>query len=338
LKTIADRLWKGQTSTGKGRIVQDKTAHDLLKAEGVPFDFQRIDGSNREPRLEWVHRTLYRNQLEKVSLRKFSEFSPIDVGTIPADAKSGIGAEIYYVANLTAQPDETTCEFRCAGRQPELWDPVSGEIRDAKAFTQHEGTTRIPLNFTPFGSMFGVFRREIPANVNGTQATNEATTDKTVTLSKPWQVRFDPKWGGPKEPVEFAALESWTRHSDPAIRYYSGIASYVQDVEVNLQSGERVFLEAGNVGELAEVKINGRSCGSLWAVPYRLEITEALKTGTNRIEIEVANHWANRVIGDAAKPENERITKTNIQRLTAETPLVDSGLIGPVRLLWVSSR
>jgi hypothetical protein len=134
--------------------------------------------------------------------------------------------------------------------------------------------------------------------------------------------------------VEFTALESWTKHSEPAIQYYSGIAAYSQDVDVSFSSGERVFLEVGNVGEMAEVKVNGQSCGSIWAAPYRLEITKALKLGKNRIEIEVANHWANRIIGDASKPESERLTKTNIQRLTAETPLVDSGLIGTVRLIW----
>jgi hypothetical protein len=336
LKAIADRLWSGQTPTAKGRIVQDKTVHDLLKTEGMPFDFQRIEGSNTAPRLDWIHRTLYQNQLKRVSLRKFAEFSPVDVGTIPADDKSGFGAEIYYVANLTAQPDNTVCAFRVTGRQPELWDPVSGQIRDAQAFTQCEGTTHIPLRFEPFGSVFVVFRREIGSNVNGTAAGNDGKIDKTVELTEPWQVRFDPKWGGPKEPVEFATLESWTQHSNPAIRYYSGIASYSQDVDITLRSGERVFLEAANVGELAEVKVNGRSCGSLWAVPYRLEITESLKPGKNRLEIDVANHWANRIIGDAALPENERMTKTNIQRVTAETPLVDSGLIGSVRLRWLS--
>jgi hypothetical protein len=335
LKAAADPLWNGQVQVGKGRIIQNQTAHDFLQTEGVPFDFQRIGGSNSEPRLDWIHRTLYRNQLEKVSLRKFAEFSPVDVGTIPADKKSGFGAEIYYIANLTDRPDDTICAFRVVGRQPEIWDPLNGEIRDAKAFTQQAGTTRIPLKFAPYSSVFVVFRREIGATVSGTASTNEGEIDKIVELSQPWQVRFDSKWGGPAEPVEFATLESWTQHRDPAIRHYSGIATYLQDIDVPFRSGGRVFLEVGGVGELAEVKINGRSCGTIWAAPYRLEITEPLKPGRNRIEIEVANHWANRIIGDAAKPEAERITKTNIQRLTAETPLVDSGLLGPVRLLWM---
>jgi len=329
LKALADQLWNG-------RIVSDKTAHELLKAKGVPFDFQRIEGSNSEPRLDWVHRTLYRNQLDKIALRKFAEFSPIDVNTIPADTKSGVGAEIYYVANLTDKPDDTVCAFRITGRQPELWDPVSGEIRDAKAFTQKDGTTTVPLKFVPFGSIFVVFQREIGANTKGTALSNDWKIDKTVELTKPWLVRFDPKWGGPDKPVEFASFTSWSEHTDPAIKFYSGVATYSQDVDMTIKSGERVVLEVGNVGEMAEVKVNGQSCGFLWAVPYRLDITKALKSGANRIEIEVANHWANRIIGDASLPESERLTRTNIQRVTAETPLVDSGLLGSARLLWMS--
>lgn len=333
LKALADKLWNDRPQAGKGRVIQDKTAHEVLKAENVPFDFERVKGSGTSPRVEWVHRTLHKNQLERISLRKFSEFPPHDVATIPADWKSGFGAEIYYVANLSREPDETLCAFRVVGRQPELWDPVSGEIRDAQAFVQKDGMTQIPLNFAPYGSIFVVFRREIGLEVRGTATTNEWNVDKTLELAKPWKVRFDPKWGGPGKPVEFSNLESWTKHEDPAIRYYSGIAVYSQDIEFSLPQGKRVFLEVKNMGELAEVKINGRSCGTIWAAPFRLDITSALKSGSNRIEIEVANHLANRIIGDAAKPESERITKTNIRRLTADTPLVDSGLTGPVRIL-----
>ena len=335
LKEIADKLWNGQTQVGKGRVIQGKTSHDVLAADGIPFDFQRIEGSHTRPRLDWIHRTVYKNQLDQISLRKFADFAPSDVDTIPPEPASGFGAEIYYVANLTDQPDDTICAFRVVGRQPELWDPVSGEIRDAGAFTQQNGTTRVPLRFDPYSSVFVVFRRAIDAHVSGMATSNAVEFGKTIELAKPWLVRFDPKWGGPQEPVEFQTLESWTKHSDPAIRFYSGIALYSQDVDIALQGGERVFLEFKEIDEIGEVRINGRSCGSIWAAPFRLDVTSSLKSGVNRIEIEVANHWANRVIGDAAKPEHERITKTNIRRVTADTALVDSGLIGPARLLWV---
>jgi len=74
-------------------------------------------------------------------------------------------------------------------------------------------------------------------------------------------------------------------------------------------------------------------CGGVWAAPFRLELTDFVRSGNNRLEVEVVNHLANRIIGDASKPESERFMQTNIQRLTSETPLINSGLIGPVHLL-----
>ncbi|MDR2441350.1 MAG: hypothetical protein LBE12_18470 [Planctomycetaceae bacterium] len=317
------------------KTLQEETAHHFLKNAGIPFDFERIEGTHKNPRLEWIHRTVYQNQLDKISLRNFSEFSPCDVETVPADPFGNIGAEIYFVANLTDSPDKTVCGFRVTGREPELWDPVSGEIRKAQAFTQEKNRTLIPLEFAPYGSIFVVFRDKIESSVQGTGQSNAVTFEKIIEITSSWNVRFDPVWGGLKEPVEFQKLESWTKNENPAIRYYSGLATYSQDVDIDieLKHGQRIFLEADNVHELAEVKINNQSCGTIWALPFRVEITSAWRSGKNRIEIEVANHWANRIIGDAAKPEHERLTQTNIQRLTPETKLVDSGLTGSVRIL-----
>ncbi|MDR0336068.1 MAG: hypothetical protein LBI18_03160, partial [Planctomycetaceae bacterium] len=311
----------------------NETVHQLLKNSGVPFDFERLEGTHEKPRLEWIHRTVYRNQLDKISLRNFSEFSPIDVATIAADPFGDIGAEIYFVANLTDSEDKTVCSFRVTGFEPELWDPLTGEIKKAKAFTQEKNRTLIPLEFAPCGSVFVVFRDKIDSTVQGIGQSNSVTFDKTLEIPASWHVRFDPEWGGLPEPVEFKKLESWTKHDHPAIRYYSGLATYSQEIDLEFKQGQRIFLEVDNVHELAEVKINNQSCGTIWASPFRVEITSACQLGKNRIEIEVANHWANRIIGDAAKPENERRTRTNIQRLTPETKLVESGLIGSVKIL-----
>ncbi|MDR0706243.1 MAG: discoidin domain-containing protein [Planctomycetaceae bacterium] len=329
-KPVVSESWTEKTTE---KTLQEETARNLLKNAGIPFDFERIEGTHKKPRLEWIHRTVYQNQLDKISFRNFSEFSPINVETVPANPFGNIGAEIYFVANLTDSPDKTVCAFRVTGREPELWDPVSGEIRKAQAFTQEKNRTFIPLEFAPYGSVFVVFRNKIEPSVQGTGQSNSVTFGKIIEITSPWSVRFDPTWGGVQEPVEFQKLESWTKHENPAIRYYSGLATYSQDVEIEFEKGQRIFLEVDNVHELAEVKINNQSCGTIWAFPFRVEITSAWQSGKNRIEIEVANHWANRIIGDAAKPENERLTRTNIQRLTPETKLVDSGLVGTVRLL-----
>jgi hypothetical protein len=116
------------------------------------------------------------------------------------------------------------------------------------------------------------------------------------------------------------------------VKYFSGIAVYTNEAEMNVADNERLFLELEGVREFAEVKINGKSAGTIWAAPYRLDITSLWKEGKNRIEIEVANHWSNRIIGDASLPEDKRTTRTNITKLTAKTPLTESGITGTVRL------
>jgi hypothetical protein len=322
---MTTELWNGKT--GAGRVLSGQTARDVLLKDGVPLDFERTSGSSTQPRLDWIHRTVYKNQYDAVSLRKFADFLPKDVSTVPADVNSGVAAEIYYVANLSELPDEAVCAFRVVGRQPELWDPLTGTIHHAEAFQQTENVTKVPLSFASYGSIFVIFRKEIDKTVQGSAAKNGLQFTSAVELSKPWTVRFSSL----DKTAEFKNLESWTKHEDPAIKYYSGIAVYSQDVDLPKYDG-RVFLELGNVCELAEVKVNGRSLGTIWAAPFQCEITSALKVGANRIEIEAANHWANRIIGDASKPESERQTRTNIIHLKADTPLVDSGLIGPARL------
>ena len=97
-----------------------------------------------------------------------------------------------------------------------------------------------------------------------------------------------------------------------------------------------LWLDLGNVRELAEVRLNGRSLGVLWAPPWRVEITGAAKPGTNTLEIEVVNFWPNRIIGDQFLAPEKRFTRTNIRKLTRDTPLMESGLLGPVRVLAAS--
>jgi hypothetical protein len=227
------------------------------------------------------------------------------------------------------------CAFRVTGKQPELWDALTGETRPATAFRQEDGRTILPLDFAGHGSIFVVFRKEISPNAQGTTASNSSVILANQEITGPWNVAFDEQWGGPKQ-VAFEQLIPWNRHENTGIRHYSGIATYSKTIEVSpamLDGKSRMLLQFGSVAEMAEVKVNGQSCGIVWAKPYQLDVTDALKPGENQLVIEVANHWANRIIGDAALPESERKTKTNIQKLTKDTPLIESGLTGPVILL-----
>ncbi|NWG75717.1 MAG: hypothetical protein HXY24_14135 [Rubrivivax sp.] len=159
-------------------------------------------------------------------------------------------------------------------------------------------------------------------------------------IEGPWQVSFPPNWGAPEQ-VTFESLISWPQHPDPGIKYFSGTATYRRGIDVpaeRLRAGGAVLLELGRVHELAEVRLNGQDLGILWRPPFRVEITNVARPGANELEVRVTNLWPNRLIGDAALPVEQRRTFTTWEHWKADAPLLDSGLLGPVRLIWAVDR
>jgi hypothetical protein len=163
-------------------------------------------------------------------------------------------------------------------------------------------------------------------------------------LSGKWDLHFDPKWGGPDH-LEINELKSWIRFDEPGIKYYSGTATYTKSFNLTasdiksplpeLVEGRLILLDLGNVQEMASVKINGKQLQVAWNAPFQFDITPFVKVGTNELEVEVVNMWPNRLIGDAKLPENQRLTKTNVNKFNGsdgETYLRESGLLGPVKI------
>jgi hypothetical protein len=220
-----------------------------------------------------------------------------------------------------------------SGKQPELWDAVSGTMRPAMAFRQENGCTIVPLELAPYGSCFVVFRKAIAAAAAGTLARNDPAWDDPHAIDGAWQVSFDPKWGGPEKPVVFNDLSDWTDQSDHGIKYYSGRAVYRKtfDLPKDLPRDGRLRLNLGVVKSVAAVRLNGRNLGVVWTPPFSVDITAAVKPLANKLEIDVINLWPNRLVGDAALPPEKRYTRTNITT-DRNTPLLESGLLGPVTL------
>jgi len=219
-----------------------------------------------------------------------------------------------------------------------LWDPIHGTIRQLTDWTSSKDQTHIPLYFDPFGAHFIVFRKPSSPPTAAPPSPNFPTWNVRQEIHGPWRVHFDPALRGPGN-VEFTKLVSWTTRPEKGIRFYSGTAVYRTTFEFKSEtrnSNSRFYLCLGDVREIAEVRLNDKSLGTLWSIPFRADATAALRDGQNDLEIEVVNFWPNRVIGDASLPEAQRITRTNIRKLTAETPLTESGLLGPVRLLSVA--
>ena len=193
-----------------------------------------------------------------------------------------------------------------------------------------------------------MFRK--PVSIEKTKQTrgNFETYNQVAELDSSWQITFDPKWGGPGQ-VEFSKLENWINRAEKGIKYYSGKATYRKKFDLNHKAdtaikpgekGERLFLNLGNVKNVAEVRLNGKNLGILWCAPWRIEITDVCKVKGNTLEIGVINLWANRVVGDLNLPKEKRFTQTHdgfrFDMLQSTTPLLDSGLLGPVRILTTS--
>jgi hypothetical protein len=239
------------------------------------------------------------------------------------------GTEIYFVANKEARGVEAKAVFRVTGKIPELWDPLTGEQRILPEFAPRGDRTVVPLRFAPEQSFFIVFRdRPGPANAVGR---NFPEWRVLTELGGPWQVAFDPKWGGP-ERITFATLEDWSRRPEPDLKHYSGTATYSRGFEIpDLKSP--IYLDLGKVAVMAAVRLNGRELGTVWCAPWRVDLSPAVRAGANQLEITVANLWPNRLIGDAGLPEDRRRTWTSRNPFKPDATLLESGLLGPVRVV-----
>ncbi|MBU0638975.1 MAG: hypothetical protein KKB50_08935 [Planctomycetes bacterium] len=243
--------------------------------------------------------------------------------------------DFYYVGNPEDRVVTTNALFRVSGKLPELWDPLTGECRELPEFTTQAGRTTVPLRFDPHGSFFIVFRQPAGAATATGRNFHELTTLAEVT--GPWHVRFQTKGGAPAE-LEFNKLLDWSKHPDPGVRHFSGVATYhcafdaADSWFTQRDRGARIYLDLGRVAVMARVILNDQDLGVAWTPPLHVDATDALRSGTNQLEIRVANLWPNRLIADAALPENERVTWTTWNPFASDTPLLESGLLGPVTL------
>ncbi|MDR3233322.1 MAG: discoidin domain-containing protein [Planctomycetaceae bacterium] len=289
-----------------------KTSRKVLQEKGVKADvkIEFLSGHSNpdvKSRIEWIH-------------RKTED------------------ADIYFIANLTKQPETVKAAFRVTGKKPELWDAVTGKIADfSLPFSQEDGVTALTFHLPSYASTFAVFRKQ--RTVHEPAALQ---VKKRSAITGSWTVEFQPPFAEEKPfTVNMGKLDDWSQSSDDRIRYFSGTAVYKTEwktasLQDDVKSGSRLYLQFGKVGEFAEVKVNGKICGTVWSAPYQLDITNAVASDALvlKIEIEVANRWVNRLAGDARFSPDKRLTRTNITHITEKTPLMESGIIGPVILLF----
>jgi hypothetical protein len=264
-------------------------------------------------------------------------------------------AEVYFLSNQQYRSEEIAATFRVAGKSPEWWDPTTGAICPLPVHREEAGRVTVPLRLDPAGSGFVVFRSKRET----AQGKNWLEFKDTQPVTGPWQVSFPPNLGAPAS-AKLDKLISLSERAEPGIRFFSGTATYSCTFEIS-DSRSQMFLDLGNVQVIAEVRLNGRDLGILWKPPFRVDVTDTLKPGANELEVRVTTLWPNRMIGDAALPDDVpwnrqrpkgaypvrwpdwlvngtprpsgRITFCTRKDVYAkDDPLLPSGLIGPVNL------
>lgn len=259
--------------------------------------------------------------------------------------------DIYFVANRSEEQVVTEGVFRIHGLRPELWDPLTGETRPLGQYHYSGGLTRVPLAFEPLQSFFVVFARDSAA---APMVNNFPALTQIMALEGPWNVAFNPALGGPAS-VTFDQLMDWTQRQEAGIRHYSGLATYQKTFDLTVSSpetGRKLYLDLGKLQSLGRVRLNGRELGIIWTSPWRVDITAAAREKDNVLEIEVVNNWVNRLIGDQQPPDKDtrslswpsgmlggkshqtgRFTFATRTHYNAKSPLIPSGLLGPVSIL-----
>ncbi|WP_036930478.1 glycosyl hydrolase [Prevotella sp. 10(H)] len=238
--------------------------------------------------------------------------------------------DIYFVSNRSGKQISANCTFRISGMIPELWDAMTGEIRELKQYTIKDNRTIVPMVFDTDQSFFVVFRKQ---GTPSSEVKNFLSYTTLQTMEGPWDVSFDPAWGGPAKTV-FNELADWTMHTDEGIKYYSGTAVYEQTFDFDTKSSNPLYLNLGEVNIMAKVWLNDEEVGTVWTYPWQVDISNYIKSGENKLKIEVVNLWVNRLVGDCLLPEGSKpYTYTTFRHYNKDTSLSKSGLIGPVRLL-----
>ncbi len=311
IESIADELWgdtdgisRTKHNYGKGLVVWGLTPAEVLAGLRVPKDLEY--GRGLDTSMAWIHRR-------------------------------AVDVDIYFVANDSDKAQDIEVRFRVSGKEAELWRPDTGAIEETD-YNIADGRTTVPLHLVARESVFVVFRHNT-SSLSRTVPRAKLTT--LTTIVGPWNLKFPENLGAPPA-IQLAQLESWTANTDEGVKYFSGTVTYTKTIQAPrtwFRSGAQIQLDLGNVGDLAEVSINGQALGTLWKQPYLVDVSRALKPGNNQLEIKITNEWTNRIIGDRLTPIKRVLSEVPVRGgVGPPPPLPPAGLLGPVTLTSVALK
>lgn len=286
---------------------------------------------------------LYSETFDVMGLKRDLDASEFSQGKLVSDYAKNVAyahridgdRDIYFISNQENKERVLNLTFYHRNVSPVIYDAVTNQYTAAKhGYQNTTGETNLKLKFAQNQSLFVIFKKTDTLLKAG-NGNNWSEFKLEGDISKHWLVQFNPDFGGPSAPVDMPILTDWTKNENDKIKYYSGTATYTtytHDGDGGIPN-RQYWLDLGTFHDIAEVKVNDISCGVIWTAPFRINITKALKEGDNKIEINVTNTWANRLIGDSKLPENKRITKTTAPFRLEGKPLNPAGLLGPVQIM-----
>ncbi len=306
-QSIVNHLWAdkhGINNIGKGKVYAGLTIEEALRDLQIQPD---VIFSNTKPdsEMRFVYRSLGDQQ-------------------------------IYWVNTTDKQGSSPKISFAIEGKEPEVWNPVTGEASKV-TYSMENGRTEVSLNMDPEDALFIVFGNDTDIK---SYKLPEKTETELITLTGDWTVTFQTDCGAPSE-VVFSELTDWSTNSDTGIKYFSGTATYsktIQTAEEWLSENSQIWIDLGDVKNLAEVYVNGQNLGITWKKPFKVNVTEALQQGGNTIDIKVTNLWINRIVGDLQPDVPEKYTFTPFPFFQSNSPLNPSGLLGPVKISSVLNQ
>jgi hypothetical protein len=288
----------GVHKVGQGMVYAGQNLADVCNALNLEPDFDYVK-NNSDSDVEFAHRKLSRG-------------------------------DIYFLDNRSDHGELIDATFRVTGLEPELWHAETATT-EPTSFKIAGGRTIVPLHLEAWGTVFVVFRK--PTRESARLIADPIET-KIATLSGPWDLSFQAGRGAPAS-ITLSQLADWSHNADPGVRYFSGVGTYTKTVLASPQwfrKGSRLWLDFGEVKNLATVTLNGEDLGEIWHAPYRVDVTSILQPGSNQLTIKVVNAWVNRLIGDE-QPGATRITFADVKPYKATSPLLPSGLLGPVTVV-----
>jgi hypothetical protein len=305
-QNVIDEIWNNTNSStwkiGKGTVIKLPYLGNDFASIGITQDiyFPNLNRADSET-IAWAHRK--------------------------SDTE-----DIYFISNQKEEKRAFDASFRIAGKVPQWYNPVTDKTSKLTNWKIENGRTIVALTLDANESGFVIFKGEAK-EVSAKSDQKNLEFETVQTLDENWNLQFDPAFKGPKETIKIDKLFDWSTSANEQIKYYSGTVSYKKDFIWKEKTSDKIWLDLGEISNIAEISINGKDCGTLWTFPFKTDISKALQKGKNTIEIKITNTWANRLIGDQKLPKEERLTWTTAPFRLEGEPLLKAGLLGPVMIL-----